>query len=90
MSRIFKFWGILAGMIAFIAMFMFLIRIEGTREKLWQLVKPDLIEDNANLKNENDRLKLKIASLTKQNLSLKKYLKEYLDGVPAVYDYWVR
>ena len=77
MSRIFKFWGILAGMIAFIAMFMFLIGIKGTREKLWQLVKPGLIEDNANLKNENDRLKLKIAGLNKQNMSLKNYLDAY-------------
>jgi len=77
MSQISKSWGILAGMAAFIAMFMFLIGIKGTREKLWQVVKPDLIEDNVNLKNENDRLKLKIASLTKQNLSLKKYLDAY-------------
>ena len=77
MSRISKFWGIFACMVVLIAIFMFLIGIKGTREKLWQVVKPDLIEENASLKNENERLKLRIAGLNKQNMSLKKYLDAY-------------
>ncbi len=77
MSQISKSWGLLACVMAFIAILMFFIGIKGTREKLWQVVKPDLIEKNASLKNKNERLKLKIASLTKQNLSLKKYLDAY-------------
>jgi len=63
MSRIPIIWGILACMAALIAIFMFLLNINGTREKAWRLIKPDLIEKNANLKNENERLKNQIASL---------------------------
>ncbi len=77
MSQIPKFWGVLACMAALIAIFMFLLTINRTREKAWQLVKTDLKVENASLKNENERLKKKIANLNKQNMSLKKYLDGY-------------
>jgi len=77
MSQTAKLWGILACMAALTAVFMFLLNIHGTREKAWQIVKPDLMEQNASLKNENEGLKNKIASLDKQNMSLKKYLDAY-------------
>jgi hypothetical protein len=72
-----KFWGILACMAALIAIFMFFLNINGTRQKAWQLVIPDLMEENASLKNENEGLKSKIVSLNKQNMSLKKYIDAY-------------
>ena len=77
MPPIYRFWGLFAGLAALFALFMFLARTEGTREKLWQFVKPDLIEKNASLKNEIGRLKLEIEGLNKQNRSLKKYLDAY-------------
>jgi hypothetical protein len=86
MSQIPKFWGILACMAALIAISLFLLNINGVREKAWQLVKPDLIAENASLKNENEILKNKIASLNKQNMSLKTYLEAYENNFIALKD----
>jgi hypothetical protein len=77
MSQKPKFWGILACIAALIAIFMFLFNVKETKDKAWQLIKPNLIEENADLKNENERLMSKIAGLKKQNMSLKKYLDAY-------------
>ena len=74
MSQTPKIWGILACMAALTAIFIFLLNIKGTREKAWQLIKSDLEEENAELKQENELLKHRFAGLKKQNLSLKKYL----------------
>ena len=81
-----KFWGILAFLVALTAIFMFLLNINGTREKAWQLIKSDLIEKNDELKHENELLKNQIADLKKQNMSLKKYLHAYEGNFIALKD----
>jgi hypothetical protein len=86
MARSFKFWGVFVCAAALIATIVFLLDINGTREKAWQLIKPDLIEKNADLKHENDRLRSKIVSLHKQNMSLKKYLDAYENNFIALKD----
>ena len=72
-----KLSGVIVGIALLLAAFIFLFDIHGAREKAWQLIKPDLIETNANLKNENERLKGEIDSLSKVNHSLRKYLDFY-------------
>jgi hypothetical protein len=67
-------------------MFMLLFNINGKREKAWQLIEPDLIEEKAGLKSENERLRRKIAHLHKQNMSLKKYLDAYENNFIALKD----
>ena len=69
-----KFLGIFA---ALVAIFMFLFNVKGTKDMAWRFIKPELIEENADLKNENEWLTRKMADLTKQNLSLRKYLDAY-------------
>ncbi len=86
MSQIPKSWGILACVAALIAIFMFILNINGIGLKAWQLIKPDLIEENASLKNENERLRSKIAGLHKQNMSLKKYMDTYENHFMAFKD----
>jgi len=54
MLKIPKFCGKLAFLAALIAIFMFLLNIKGTREKAWQLIKSDLIKENAELNHENE------------------------------------
>ena len=84
MSRIPKLWGILACMAALVAIFIFFLNINGTRETAWRLVKSNLIKENASLKKENEGLKNKIAHLNKQNMSLKKYLNAYENNFIAL------
>ena len=84
MSRIPKLWGILACMAALVAIFIFFLNINGTRETAWRLVKSNLIKENASLKKENEGLKNKIANLNKQNMSLKKYLDAYENNFIAL------
>jgi hypothetical protein len=73
-------------MAALIAIFVFILNINGIGVKAWQLFKSDLVEENASLKNENARLSSKIAHLNKQNMSLKKYLDTYGDNFIALKD----
>jgi hypothetical protein len=56
---------------------MFLFNIKETKDNVWQFFRPVLIEENARLKNENDRLMREVAGLTKQNMSLRTYLDAY-------------
>jgi len=77
MTRSHKLWGVLVCIAILSAVFIFLLDINGTRQKAWQLIKPDLLEKNANLKNDNDYLKREIDSLNKLNRSLRKYLDVY-------------
>ncbi len=86
MSTKSKFLGIFAGAVLLIAVFMFLFNVKETRDKVWQLFKPELIEKNADLKNENERLRREVADLTKQNLSLSKYLDAYEKNFIALKD----
>jgi hypothetical protein len=72
-----KFWGIFACVAALGAIFMFLFNVKEIKDKTWRLFKPELIEENADLKNENERLMREVAGLTKQNLTLRKYLDAY-------------
>jgi hypothetical protein len=86
MSQIPKSLGILACMAALIAIVMLFLNINGIRVKAWQLIKPDLLEENASLRNENERLRSRIASLHQQNMSLKKYLDTYENNFIALKD----
>jgi hypothetical protein len=81
-----KFWGKLAFLATIIAIFMFLLTVHGTRKKAWQLIKSDLVAENAERKHENEILKHEIAGLKNQNLSLKKYLHAYEDNFIALKD----
>ena len=72
-----KFLSISAGVALLITIFMFLFNVKETKDKVWQLFKPDLIKENANLKNEVKWLMREVAGLTKQNLSLRMYLDTY-------------
>jgi hypothetical protein len=73
-------------MAALTAIFMFLLNINGTREKAWQRLKSDLIEKNTELKHENEQLNRKIVDLKKQNASLEKYLHAYENNFIALKD----
>jgi hypothetical protein len=86
MLQIHKFWCKLAFLAALIAIFIVIINVKGKREKVWQLVKSDLIAENAELNHENELLKHKIADLINQNLSLKKYLDAYENNFIALKD----
>ena len=81
-----KFLGIAAGAALLIFMFMFLFNVKGAKDKMWQLFKPELIKENAYLKNENERLMREVADLTKQYLSLSQYLDAYEKKLMALKD----
>ena len=72
-----KFWVILAGIATLIAISMFILDIEEAKQKAWQIIKPDLMAQNSNLRNENELLKSENESLKNQNLRLKRYLDAY-------------
>jgi hypothetical protein len=77
MSHSRKFWSFLACAAALISFFLILIGFGGVLEKVWYLVKPELIQENSDLAIENKHLKHEIASLEKQNMHLRKYLDEF-------------
>ena len=77
MSQKSKLWGLSTLTAALIAIFLFLFNVGGTKDKIWHLIKPDLLAQNAQLKNENERLSGKISSLKKQNKGLKTILDAY-------------
>jgi len=77
MSHSPKFWSIFACTAALITGFFFLLSIDGIIDKVWQFVKPDLIQKNSNLTIEIEHLKNEITGLEKQNASLRNYLDEY-------------
>ena len=72
-----KFWVVLVCAATLLTAFIFLFNINGTREKALQLLKPDLIEENGQLKNENAYIKSELDGLNKLNRSLRKYLDLY-------------
>ena len=86
MSPISKSLGIFACMAVLVATAMFILTIDGIGVRAWRLIKPDLIEENENLKFENERLRSKIAGLQKQNMSLQKYLDTYESNFLALRD----
>ena len=86
MLQIPKFWGKLAFLAALIAVIIFLLNLNETREEGWRLIKSDLIKENAELNHENELLKHQIAGLKNQNLSLKKYLDAYENNFIAIKD----
>jgi hypothetical protein len=81
-----KFCGKLALLAALIAILMFVLNLHQTRDKARQLIRSDLIEKNAELKQENQLLKHKLADLKNQNLNLKRYLDEYENNFIALKD----
>jgi hypothetical protein len=72
-----KLWGFATLAAALIAAALLLFNIWDFREKAWYLIKPDLLAQNAQLKNENERLIGKISSIKKQNKGLKTILDAY-------------
>jgi hypothetical protein len=72
-----KFWVLLVCAATLLTAFIFLFNNTGTSEKALQLIKPDLIEENGQLRNENAYLKSELESLNKLNRSLRKYLDLY-------------
>jgi hypothetical protein len=72
-----KFRGFATLAAALIAAALLLFNIWDFREKAWYLIKPDLLAQNAQLKNENERLIGKISSIKKQNKGLKTILDAY-------------
>ena len=81
-----KFWGMFASVAAIVAIFVFLFNVKETKDKAWQLLKPNIIAENARLNDENERLINKIESLKKQNRSLKTYLEAYENNFIALKD----
>lgn len=77
MSQKSKLWGLSTLAAALIAIFLFLFNVGGTKDQIWHLIKPDLISQNAELKNENESLISKIKTLENQNKSLKTVLDAY-------------
>ena len=86
MSQRLKFLAIFACMAGLTAIVMFYSNMDGTRENASQLIDPGLIEKNASLTNENERLRKKLANLHEQNMSLKKYLAAYETNFIALKD----
>jgi FtsZ-binding cell division protein ZapB len=72
-----KFWVIIGGIATLIAISLFIVDIEKAKQKAWQIIKPDLMAQNSNLRNENELLKSENESLKNQNLRLKRYLDAY-------------
>jgi hypothetical protein len=81
-----KFWGLSSLTAALMAIFLLVFNIGGAKNKIWHLIKPDLISQNAQLKNENERLIGKINALKNQNKSLKTILDAYEHNFIALKD----
>lgn len=75
MSHSLKFWSLLACTAALITAL--LLGFSGTLDKVWQLVKPELNQENYHLAVENEQLKHQIESLENQNMRLRKFLDEF-------------
>ena len=86
MSQKSKLWGLSTLAIVLIATVLFLFNVWGLREKAWYLIKPDLLSQNAQLKNENERLSRNIKALKNQNKSLKTILDAYEHNFIALKD----
>ena len=81
-----KFWGLSSLAAALMATLLFVFNVGGAKDKIWHLIKPDLISQNAQLKNENERLINKINALKNQNKSLKTILDAYEHNFIALKD----
>ena len=81
-----KFWGLSILAAALIVIFLFLFIVGAAKDKIWHLLKPDLISQNAQLKNENERLSGKIKALKDQNKRLKTILDAYEHNFIALKD----
>ncbi len=86
MSQKSKLWGLSTLVVALIAILMFLFNVRGLRDKAWHLIMPDLVAQNAHLKNENERLSRNIKALKNQNKSLKTILDAYEHNFIALKD----
>ncbi|MBW2435847.1 MAG: hypothetical protein PVH74_13550 [Desulfobacterales bacterium] len=81
-----KFWGLSTLAAALMAIFLFLFNVGGTKDKIWHLIKPDLIAQNTELKTENQRLKRQIAGLKNENKRMKTVLDAYEQNFIALKD----
>ena len=86
MSPKYKFWGLSILAVTLIAISFFLFNVGGTKDKIWHLIKPDLIAQNTELETENQRLKRKIASLNDQKRRMKTVLDAYERNFIALKD----
>lgn len=81
-----KTWRIIACITTMIAVLTILLNIDGAIDKVWQVFKPEMIQENANLTVQNEQLKQEITGLEKQNARFRNYLDEYeknLSGLKA-------
>jgi hypothetical protein len=81
-----KFRGLSILAAALTAILLFLFNVGGSKDKIWHLIKPDLISQNAQLKNENERLSGQIKALKNHNKSLKTILDAYEHNFIALKD----
>ena len=86
MSLQFKYRGLTTLAAVLMAIFLFLFNIGGSKDKIWHLIKPDLIAQNTELKTENQRLKRKIARLKDQSRRMKTVLDAYEHNFIALKD----
>ena len=86
MSSKLTFRGLFILAAALIAISLFLFNVGGTKDKIWHLIKPNLIAQNTELKTENQRLKRKIARLKDQNRRIKTVLDAYEHNLIALKD----
>jgi 3-dehydroquinate dehydratase len=86
MSQKSKLWGLSTLAAALIAIVLFLFNVGGAKDKIWHLIKPDLLSQNAQLKNKNERLIGEIKALKRQQKSLKTILDAYEHNFIALKD----
>ena len=86
MSQTSKFWGLCTLAAALIAICLILFNVAATKDKIYHLMDPDILAQNAQLKNENQRLTGKISGLKKQNKSLKTIIDAYAHNFIALKD----
>jgi hypothetical protein len=86
MSPTSKLWGLSTLAATLTAIFLFVFSVGGAKDKIWHLIKPDLIAQNTELEAENKRLKREIASLKNQNRHIKTILDAYEHNFMALKD----
>ena len=75
MSQRHNQWGVLLSIAALIVILWSFFGIVSTWQKIWPPVKSNAMEENVSLRNENQRLKGRIAHLRQENSNLRKYLE---------------
>jgi prefoldin subunit 5 len=72
-----KTWRVIACLAILIAGLALLLSTDATFDRVWQRLKPQMIQQNADLRAQNEQLKHEISALEKQNTRLRNHLDEY-------------